>query len=90
MKKLTLLFILSLNLSFLYAKEITFSVGAGQQKKSYAQSQCSASSIPRQTSAWQPAENSFQKTGKRLLNQAAARQSQKTCSPQAEVLSKVT
>ncbi|MDD5929370.1 MAG: DUF2271 domain-containing protein [Spirochaetales bacterium] len=33
MKKLTLLFILSLNLSFLYAKEITISVGAGQHWK---------------------------------------------------------
>ena len=33
MKKLTLLFILSLSLSFLYAKEITVSVGAGQHWK---------------------------------------------------------
>jgi hypothetical protein len=33
MKKLTLLFILSLSLSFLYAKEITISVGAGQHWK---------------------------------------------------------
>ena len=33
MKKLTLLFILTLSLSFLYAKEITVSVGAGQHWK---------------------------------------------------------
>ena len=33
MKKLTLLFILSISLSFLYAKEITISVGAGQHWK---------------------------------------------------------
>ena len=60
------------------------------KKKSYALSQCSASSIPRQTFVWPLDESSLVKTEKGPLNRDAALQSQETCSPQVAAPSRAT